>query len=154
MKKVLPFGLSLLLLACAVQAADEPASADKKNADAAALSGTWSMNVSEEDGQKMAAEDLKKLDIRLTLKDGKYTVQTAGDTTEQGAFTLDTVQKVKTVDIIPADGSMKDKKIQAIYKLEGDTLTVCYDMSGSMRPTSFATKAGTSYFLAVYTRSK
>lgn len=152
MKRLLLISLSILIAASA-----RGADAEKKPVDAAAeltaLSGTWVMAASEDDGQKMPAEDLKKLDIRLTLKDGKYAVQTAGETTEQGAFTIDAAQKLKAVDIVPADGPMKDRKIQAIYVRDGEKLMLCYDLSGKTRPSDFSAKAGSGFFLAVYSKA-
>jgi hypothetical protein len=35
---------------------------------------------------------------------------------------------------------------------DGDTLRVCYDLSGKSRPTEFKTKEGTRLFLVTYKR--
>ena len=42
----------------------------------------------------------------------------------------------------------------AIYELNGDTLRICYDLSGSKRPTEFKTAAGTKLYLVTYNRKK
>ncbi len=41
-----------------------------------------------------------------------------------------------------------------IYELEGDTLRVCYDLSGKKRPGEFKTAEGTQLYLVTYTRKK
>ena len=38
--------------------------------------------------------------------------------------------------------------------LSGDTLRVCYDLTGKARPTEFKTKKGELLFLATYKRAK
>lgn len=40
----------------------------------------------------------------------------------------------------------------AIYELDGDTLRVCYDLSGKARPSEFKTKAETQLLLFTYKR--
>ena len=146
--------LLLLLVGVNLKAAEPAKETAPQKADLAALNGTWLMIAAEEDGQKTPAAEQKKLDIHPSLKDGKYTITTAGETTETGTFVIDATQKIRTVDVISGDGPMKDKKIQGIYKLDVDTLTLCYDLSGESRPTTFGSKAGTSLLLAVYSRSK
>ena len=146
--------LLVLLAGVNLKAAESAKIADAPKTDLAALNGSWLLVAAEEDGQKTPAAEQKKLDIHLTLKDGKYTITTAGETTESGTFTVDAAQKTKTVDVISGDGPLKDKKIQGIYKLDGDTLTLCYDLSGDSRPTTFGSKAGTNLLLAVYSRIK
>ncbi len=49
-------------------------------------------------------------------------------------------------------GPNQGKTIPAIYELNGDTLKVCYDLSGEGHPTEFQSKAGTKLFLVTYRR--
>ena len=51
-------------------------------------------------------------------------------------------------------GPNKGKTFPAIYELAGDTLRVCYDLSGKKRPTEFKTKADTKLYLVTYKRKK
>ena len=58
------------------------------------------------------------------------------------------------MDIKGTDGPNKGKTIKTIYKLDGDTLTVCYELGDGDRPTKFETKADTKQLLANYKREK
>jgi len=49
-------------------------------------------------------------------------------------------------------GPNQGKTFPAIYELKGDTLRICYDLSGAKRPTEFKTVAGTQLYLVTYTR--
>ena len=58
------------------------------------------------------------------------------------------------MDITGTDGPNKGKTLLAIYEQEGDTLRVCYDLSGQGRPTELRTNEGTPLFLVTYQRAK
>jgi RNA polymerase sigma-70 factor (ECF subfamily) len=51
-------------------------------------------------------------------------------------------------------GSPAPATILAIYKIEGDTLTVCHSTTGSPRPKEFASPRGSSVIVLVYRREK
>ncbi len=113
------------------------------------MEGTWLPTAAELGGQKFPDEVRKS--IKLVIRDGKYTV-TVGPQTDQGTVKLDPSAKPKAMDIVGTDGPNKGKTFPAIYELSGDTLRICYDLSGKSRPTEFATKPGTSLFLVTYQR--
>ncbi len=58
------------------------------------------------------------------------------------------------LDVIGTEGPNKGKTIPAIFDLAGDTLKICYDLSGQARPTEFKSSPGTQQFLATYQREK
>jgi uncharacterized protein (TIGR03067 family) len=58
------------------------------------------------------------------------------------------------MDITGTDGPNKGKTFPAIYELDGDTLKVCYDLSGKERPKALKTESGTMTFLVIYKRVK
>ena len=119
--------------------------------DSDAIQGTWLASAAELGGKPFPEEVRKS--IKLTLKDGKYTV-TVGKNPDQGTVRLDPSAKPKALDVIGTEGPNKGKTIRAIYERDGDTLRVCYDLSGKDRPTEFKTKAGTQLFLVTYKRKK
>lgn len=125
-------------------------SADPK-ADAKAVEGTWLPTSLELGGAKMQGDQFKGL--QLILADGKYTLKTPqGD--DKGTYTIDATKSPKHLDIKGTEGPNKGKSFLCIYELGGDTLRVCYDLSGTTRPSEFKTKPMTQLFLAEYKRAK
>ena len=119
--------------------------------DAASLQGTWLPAEAELGGQKFPDEVRKT--IKLVIEGDKYTV-TVGAQPDRGTLKLDPSAKPKAMDVTGTDGPNKGKKIPAIYERTGDTLRICYDLSGKARPTEFKTTAGTQLFLVTYKREK
>jgi uncharacterized protein (TIGR03067 family) len=115
------------------------------------MDGVWAPTSAELGGMKLPDEIVKGL--KLVIKDSKYTV-TVGVQTDKGTVKVDASTKPKSLDITGAEGPNKDKTFLAIYELTGDTLKVCYDLSGKARPTTFETKPNTQLFLATYKREK
>jgi uncharacterized protein (TIGR03067 family) len=113
--------------------------------------GTWTIVSAEMAGQKMPEEMTKS--VKLVIKGDTYAV-TAGEETEKGTSKADASAKPKKLDITASDGANKGKTIQAIYELDGDTMRVCYDVSGKTRPTEFKSAPGTTTFLVTYKREK
>ena len=101
---------------------------------------------------ELAGKMLPLKDVTLTLEDGKYTLK--AESIDKGTYTIDAAKKPKEMDIKGTDGPNKGKSFPAIYELSGDTLRICYDLSGKARPTEFKTTAGTKLFLATYKRKK
>src|SRR5262249_22970647 len=124
--------------------------AEAKDSDA--IQGTWIPATAELGGKKFPDEVRKT--IKLVLKDDKYTV-TVGKTVDQGTVKLDPKAKPKKMDIVTdADGPNKGKTFPAIYELDGDTLRICYDLSGKAHPKEFKSTEGTQLYLVTYKREK
>jgi uncharacterized protein (TIGR03067 family) len=115
------------------------------------LEGTWLPSAAELGGKKFPDEVLKT--IRLELKGDQYTV-TVGTQLDRGTCKLDPTAKPKALDITGTEGPNKGKTILAIYERRGDTLQICYDLSGESRPAEFKTTAGTRLFLVEYNLQK
>ncbi|MBN9122044.1 MAG: TIGR03067 domain-containing protein [Planctomycetes bacterium] len=148
MRSSLPFTAFALFLAAPV-AADE-----KSDADLKAMVGKWKVEKAVMAGKDVTERvaSIMKFEIR---EGGKYTTQ-IGDQKEEGAFTIDPTKSPKEVDVKPTGGPNKGKTVKAIYKLDGDTFTACYnfDADKGARPEKFESKEGTTHLLIVYKREK
>ena len=91
--------------------------------------------------------------ISLKLDNGKYEVL-VGAAPDKGTYTLDSASKPKSMTITGTEGPNNGKTLPAIYELKGDTLRICYDLSGAKRPTEFKSVAGTKLYLVTYRRKK
>jgi uncharacterized protein (TIGR03067 family) len=140
---------SIVVLTLVLSFAPAAWSGDDK--ESAALQGTWLPTMAEFVGQPFPDEIRKQM--KLVVKDDKYTV-TVGQAVDKGTVKLMPSAKPKAMDIIGTDGPNKGKTFLAIYERDGDTLRVCYDLSGKNRPTEFKTKAGTQLFFVTYQREK
>ena len=139
--------LALILILAASLTAFAGAASD----DAKAVQGTWTPTKAELAGKPMADDVLKT--ISLKLDEGKYEVF-VGDSPDRGTYALDATTNPKSMSIKGTDGPNKGKTFPAIYELDGDTLRICYDLSGEKSPTEFKTAAGTKLYLVTYSRKK
>src|SRR5262245_3865128 len=94
-----------------------PVPQDKK--DINPFEGAWEVVKVEEEGQNVEGF---KADV--VFEGNKYTF-TAGDAVEKGTYTLDPKAKIPAFDFAITEGEMKGKKQLGIYKVDGDTLTLC-----------------------------
>jgi len=115
--------------------------------DGKVIEGTWVIVKAELGGQKLPDQGIKG--TKLILTEGRYQLQI-----DQGEYKLYPAEKIKAMDIIGREGPNKGKSFLAIYELQGDTLKICYDLAGKIRPTQFKTEAGTKQFLVIYQREK
>ncbi len=119
--------------------------------DLKAMVGNWKLTKAELGGKDTLAL-FKDLKFEIPAS-GKYKLELGGQK-DEGTFTVDPSKKPSEMDIKVVDGPNKGKTIKAIYKLDGDTVSICYGLGGGDRPTKFETKEGTMQFLAVYKREK
>jgi uncharacterized protein (TIGR03067 family) len=119
--------------------------------DARILEATWVPAIAELAGKEFPEKVLKTM--KLIVKDGRYTAK-VGDVIDQGTVKIDSTKKPKAMDIMGTEGPNKGKTFLAIYELKGDSLRICYDLSGKARPTEFKTKVDTQLFLVTYMREK
>jgi uncharacterized protein (TIGR03067 family) len=131
----------IVLVSFAAVAADVP--------DAKAIQGDWKPVKAELGGQPMAEEVLKT--ISLKIGEGTYEVH-VGNSPDKGTVTVDSSTKPKSLTIVGTEGPNKGKTFPCIYELKGETLRICYDLSGVKRPAEFKTAAGTKLYLVTYTR--
>jgi uncharacterized protein (TIGR03067 family) len=117
--------------------------------DATAIQGNWKAVKAELASKPMADAVVKS--ISLKLDNGNYQVY-VGDKPDKGTYTFDSSTKPKSMTITGTVGPNAGKIFPAIYELDGNTLRICYDLSGKKRPSEFNTKTGTKLYLVTYLR--
>jgi uncharacterized protein (TIGR03067 family) len=148
--KVLEAGLLALCAAAAIAFLSmQSARADKKKAvkDEKAILGTWTVESYQEGGQKAAKEVIETLSVVFSADGKMKAIQ--GEKEQELTWKLDPGKKPKQFSVT----NDKGREVLGIYKLDGDTLTVCWARGGD-RPDEFASKKGTSVVLQVLKRQK
>ena len=135
------------LCLCLAVAASLTALAGDPPDDAKAVQGSWVPAQADLGGQPMPDSVLKS--IRLKLDKGRYEVW-VGDKPDKGTYTLDSTSKPKSMTVTGTEGPNHGRTFPAIYELKGETLRICYDLSGAKRPTEFKSIAGTKLYLVTY----
>lgn len=65
---------------------------------------------------------------------------------------LDAGTDPKSIDVIADGGPLKDQKVPGIYKLDGETLTICMAGPNQPRPKDFQAEKGTRLTLMIFKR--
>jgi uncharacterized protein (TIGR03067 family) len=144
---------ALALLAVAAVRAGDPAKADKD-----ALQGTWRLTSVEINKHPIPLEKLKEGDVvlvgTLAVKGDAYSFR-IGKTRLEFTFKVDPSAKPHAIDLTATEGPQKGQVYHGIYKLEGDTYTVCRNVEpGKERPREFATRPDSGLMLTVWAREK
>jgi len=119
--------------------------------DAKAIQGSW-FPVSAELGGQALPDAVRKM-ISLKLDNGKYEVL-VGAAPDDGTYTIDASATPKGMTVTGTAGPNAGLTFPAIYELKGDTLRICYDLSGGKRPAEFKSVAATKLYLVTYHRKK
>jgi uncharacterized protein (TIGR03067 family) len=87
--------------------------------------------------------------------DGKLNVKEGNREPKEGAtYKLDAKKSPGEIDIIPPEGK-DEPTIQGIFKIEGETLTICISgPSAAGRPTKFESAEGSQTMLMILKRAK
>jgi uncharacterized protein (TIGR03067 family) len=141
MKHIICFTMAATLLTFAGESPD----------DAKTIQGKWLPAKATLSGERMADTVLKT--ISLKLDNGKYEVL-VGEHPDKGTYTIDPSTTPKSITVVGTEGPNNGKTFPAIYDLKGDSLLICYDLSGEKRPTEFKSVQGTKLYLVNYHRKK
>lgn len=114
-----------------------------KQTDAQSLDGRWEC-VSVDGGSGPGPD--KRF---LLVKDGKMDMSEHPPVTPEGSFTLDTTKEPRQLDVTWKGWTQAQRYI---YKLDGDTLTLCHAQDNQPRPAEF--KGGGGAFCFVFKRVK
>jgi len=135
----------VLGLALAI-AAPAPKEAPKK--DQPTVVGTWLPETIVVGGAP------EKLEAGMTFTltgDGKCMVKEGKNEPDEMSYSMDPKKDPGHLDL--REPGMQGELMKGIYKLDGDTLTLCLSMKGD-RPTAFASPAGSMVILVTLKRMK
>jgi uncharacterized protein (TIGR03067 family) len=136
----------LVLLASLLLAADDPAEDVKR------IEGNW-VAVSWKAGGRETLLD-REHGVRYEIEGFQVIHRSAGG----GSFTMritsidPTARPHRVIDLTRGEGPTS-QTLPGIYKLEGDTLTICTAQSPRDRPTEFVTEPGDRRLLRVFRRA-
>lgn len=123
---------------------------DKKVADN--LDGKWELVFETLDG---VATDPGEVKGRFVVSKGeKLTAYFKDKVLGTATQKLDPGKSPKHVDVTYEDGPIKGTTLKGIYKLEGDTLTICMGGVGKDRPKEFGSEPGSGDAHFAYKRVK
>lgn len=147
---LLATALGLFLLAPAGSAAPKPK--DDAKDDLKKLEGDWKFTTWVSNGNDLPQELLEI--AKWSVKGDKYTFE-MGENKEEGTIKLDSAKKPAKIDLDIKDGNDKGKAQPGIYKIEGDTITICLARPGNKdRPTEFSGKGEDGHILVTIKRLK
>jgi len=142
----------VLLSVAGILGADQK---DSGKADLKTVQGKWKTTKLVYNGGDVDVEGKGK--ISLAFKGATASVQAGKEVTKEYAkvkFTFDPSVKPACVDAEVLIGAQKGAKMEGIYKLEKDRLTICIKVLGMDRPAKFESPAGESVALIVLERVK
>jgi uncharacterized protein (TIGR03067 family) len=115
------------------------------------LQGTWIVTSVESDGKKMPAAVIGTAQIVIA---GSNFTSTGMGADYEGTLELQPASKnVKKFDLLFTAGPPKGTRNRGIYRLSGDTWTVCLSTDGGKRPAAFGTTPGSGLALEQRTLS-
>lgn len=141
--------MKTLLCFCLALGVSVKAFADEPVGDPVAIVGTWLPVKAELSGKPMPDEVLKTITLKLSSRSYEATV---GGELDKGVYRISSKVNPKSITVTGMAGPNSGKTFPGIYELDGDTLRICYDLSGAGRPKEFKTIAGDQYFLVIYKR--
>ena len=139
----------LMVLAVGIVAAPAGTSAQDAQKGADKLEGSWTAT-----SWKRGATEIGKDQVATELTIAKSTYefpQGINRISRKGTFKVDAAKG--TIDFTPEDGPASGQTLSGIYKVEGDTLTLCFTTAGRERPKEFKTD-DRNVVLAKYEKKK
>jgi len=127
-----------------------PQKNDVKN-DLDKLQGSWAMVMFFINGEELPADQVKTGEV--LVDDNEYHPR-LGANVETATVQVDSSKSPKEIDFTYTTGFLKGKTTRGIYKLDGDTWTICRGISANKaRPTEFAAPIDSGLQLVVWKRA-
>jgi uncharacterized protein (TIGR03067 family) len=140
--------LACCLTSCAANSNAEPtAGAADPAADAANWQGTWKLVSCKWNGEPQPG------DVQWIVSGDHYNIRLDGQTgTDPYTFTLDA--RKKQIDVFHHDTPQGTYggKLKGIYEINGDSLKICYELTGERYPKSFDAGPGSRQVLYQFQR--
>jgi uncharacterized protein (TIGR03067 family) len=113
------------------------------------LQGAWTVKALEVEGEKMPPATLA--DARIVIQGDRFTSTGMGAVYE-GTLELNTRTSPRQLNMKFDRGPEKGNTNLCIYELDGDTWKLCIATRGTVRPSRFASKAGSGFAFETLTR--
>jgi uncharacterized protein (TIGR03067 family) len=104
-----------------------------ENATSRGLEGAWMPVSATVSGKELVVSELR---VKYLVLDGRdyNIVDRSNQVVDRGEYLVNHSAMPWTIDIVGHDGPNAGRSMLAIFELEGDRLTVCYDLDGKNRP--------------------
>ncbi|HEX4388725.1 MAG TPA: TIGR03067 domain-containing protein [Steroidobacteraceae bacterium] len=119
--------------------------------DPRALEGAWAPVAVSVGGQRLEPAQLRVCYLLLE-GDGYRIVDRSNQIVDSGHYTVNADTTPCAMDIVGEHGPNAGRTLLAIYRLEGDELTVCYDVEGGARPETLAARREGARLVITYER--
>lgn len=149
MKSRVLFLVAAAILSISCQRSGPPSTSKD---DLTLLAGKWSIERAESDGENWS-NPYRLAKFEITAGD-KYTFAMRAVAEETGTISVNPAKSPKEMDWRADNGPARNRVQSAIYKLDGDNLTICLSMLENRRPTEFETSADSWRVLLTCKRKK
>jgi uncharacterized protein (TIGR03067 family) len=124
---------------------EEPTRADHVAATLRALDGWWIAHRAVLGGVALPADIVPELSL-LIFDGGFYFGK------DEGTVAIDIAATPAAMDVRIVRGPNRLRFVPAVFRLTGQILCICYDLSGAERPAEFSAPLGTRRLLVTYRR--
>jgi uncharacterized protein (TIGR03067 family) len=116
------------------------------------IEGAWVPVAANVAGRELVINDLRVK--YLVLDAGGYSiVDRTNQIVDSGEYLVDDAASPQTMDIVGREGPNAGRTMLAIYQLDADRLTVCYDLDGKERPRDMQPRDDKLLLSITYTRA-
>ena len=138
--------MKTILIICLVYLLAGCSSTNNTVTNSGVLNGDWEVIKQEIGGKDLPLAPSENQ--RLTILDNSFLFSAEG--IDEGSITY----SAGKMDIYVKEGVNVGKHFPAIYKLEDDVLTICYNLAGDVYPKDFETESNPNFFLTVFKKSQ